>query len=416
MRTLATLFFVATTSFAFHPTARAVNPPPDGGYPNRNTAEGTDALFSLNIDLGLDNTALGYDALYLNTNGYGNTGAGSYALYSNNGIYNTGLGFDALYNNTSGGYNTACGTGALFNNNTGHDNTAVGFNALNQSTSGSTNIALGSGALYNNTTGGGNIAVGYAALANSKTPNNNIAIGILAEDANSTGGSNVAIGSNALYSNSTGGINTVIGDSAGFGIKGDRNIAVGASAGKNLTTGSYNLDIGNAGVAGESGTIRLGTAGHHVAAYMAGISGATVASGVGVIVSTDGHLGTVNSSARYKERIQPMDKRSEEILALQPVTFRYKKELDPDKIPQFGLIAEQVERVDPDLVARDEQGKAYSVRYDAVNAMLLNEFLKEHHRVQELEGQVAELAAGLQKVNAQLALRQEATLVVASHP
>jgi len=130
MRTLATLFFVATTSFAFHPTARAVNPPPDGGYPNRNTAEGTDALFSLNIDLGLDNTALGYDALYLNTNGYGNTGAGSYALYSNNGIYNTGLGFDALYNNTSGGYNTACGTGALFNNNTGHDNTAVGFNAL----------------------------------------------------------------------------------------------------------------------------------------------------------------------------------------------------------------------------------------------------------------------------------------------
>jgi len=119
MRTLATLFFVATTSFAFHPTARAVNPPPDGGYPNRNTAEGTDALFSLNIDLGLDNTALGYDALYLNTNGYGNTGAGSYALYSNNGIYNTGLGFDALYNNTSGGYNTACGTGALFNNNTG---------------------------------------------------------------------------------------------------------------------------------------------------------------------------------------------------------------------------------------------------------------------------------------------------------
>ena len=134
--------------------------------------------------------------------------------------------------------------------------------------------------------------------------------------------------------------------------------------------------------------------------------------GVAVIIDTTGHLGTTTSSARYKEAIKPMDKASEAILALQPVTFRYKHDLDPDSIPQFGLVAEDVEKVNPDLVARDEQGKPYTVRYDAVNAMLLNEFLKEHRKVDQLEKQVAALTAGFQKVSARLEAKKPAPQVV----
>jgi hypothetical protein len=168
---------------------------------------------------------------------------------------------------------------------------------------------------------------------------------------------------------------------------------LGNEAGANLTTGSNNIDIGNAGVAGEANRIRVGTKGTHKNAFIAGISGVTVAGGVGVIIDTNGKLGTVVSSERFKHNIKPMDKASEAILALKPVTFRYKHELDPDGIPQFGLVAEQVEKVNPDLVARDEQGKPYTVRYEAVNAMLLNEFLKEHRKVEDLEATVAKQAA-----------------------
>src|SRR5204862_7962069 len=178
---------------------------------------------------------------------------------------------------------------------------------------------------------------------------------------------------------------------------GARNIALGYSAGFSLTTGSNNIDIANLGVAAESNTIRVGTVGTQTNTYFAGISGVTVAGGVGVIVDTNGHLGTVVSSERFKDAITPMDKASEAILALKPVTFRYKHELDPEGIPQFGLVAEQVERVNPDLVARDDQGKAFTVRYEAVNAMLLNEFLKEHKKVEELtkdfQATVAQLTA-----------------------
>ena len=196
---------------------------------------------------------------------------------------------------------------------------------------------------------------------------NNTAIGVETLVRNTTGSSNTALGFFALINNTTG----------------NNNIAVGEHAGSNLTIGSNNIDIGNFGKVGESNKIRIGTTGTHNGAFIAGIRGVTVASGVGVIVGTDGKLGTVVSSARFKEAIKPMDKASETILALQPVTFRYKKELDPDGIPQFGLVAEEVEKVNPDLVARDEQGKPYTVRYEAVNAMLLNEFLKEHRKVEE---------------------------------
>ena len=177
---------------------------------------------------------------------------------------------------------------------------------------------------------------------------------------------------------------------------------MGDNAGQNLTTGSNNIDIGAPGVAGEANTIRIGKSGTQKKTFIAGIRGATVASGVGVIVGTTGQLGTVQSSKRFKEAIKPMDKVSEAILALKPVTFRYKKELDPDKIPQFGLIAEEVEKVNPELVACDEEGKIMSVRYEAINAMLLNEFLKEHKIVQEQQREIDALKAGLQKVSAQL--------------
>src|SRR4029077_10741534 len=151
-------------------------------------------------------------------------------------------------------------------------------------------------------------------------------------------------------------------------------------AGLFLTTGNNNIDIGNSGVAAEANTIRIGKSGTQRKTFVAGITGTTVAGGVGVIVGSNGQLGTIVSSARFKEAIEPMDKASEAILALKPVTFRYKKELDPEGIPQFGLVAEDVENVNPALVARDEQGKPYTVRYEAVNAMLLNEFLKEHEK------------------------------------
>ena len=193
-------------------------------------------------------------------------------------------------------------------------------------------------------------------------------------------------------------------------------------------SGSNNIDIGANvnGFAGESNTIRIGKLGTQTKTFIAGIRGATVASGVGVIVGTTGQLGTVVSSARFKEAIKPMDKASEAILGLRAVTFRYKEELDPDHVPQFGLIAEEVEKVNPDLVARDEDGKIMSVRYEAVNAMLLNEFLKEHkafleeqRKAQELEAnaarqqkQIEALTAGLQKVNAQIEASKPAPRVV----
>ena len=165
---------------------------------------------------------------------------------------------------------------------------------------------------------------------------------------------------------------------------------MGSFAGTNLTTGKNNIDIGNAGVAAESAKIRIGTKGTHKNTFIAGINGVTVAGGVGVIIDANGHLGTVTSSERFKDEIKPMDKASEAILALKPVTFRYKHELDPDGVLQFGLVAEQVEEVSPSLVIRDPDGKVHTVRYEAVNAMLLNEFLKEHRKGQTLEGMVTQ--------------------------
>src|SRR5215469_4178284 len=383
--------------------ASAVSPPPDGGYPGGNTAEGTDALLSLSS--GTDNTAIGADALANNVSGSDNTAVGFQALLLATGNHNTAVGSEALFFDTGGHDNTATGFQALLNNTSGIENAASGAFALINNQTGDFNTATGTGALQANVGGDANTATGTAALSDNTSGINNTANGVNALFFNTTGHDNTADGLNALLNNKTG----------------SSNIAVGSQAGSKLTTGNNNIDIGAnvGGVAGEANTIRIGKSGTQRKTFIAGIHGATVANGVGVIVGTTGQLGTVVSSARFKEAIKPMDKASEAILALKPVTFRYKKELDPDKIPQFGLIAEEVEKVNPGLVARDEEGKIMSVRYEAVNAMLLNEFLKEHQKVQELESTVAQerkdfeaaiaqLKAQVQKVSAQSELSKAA--------
>jgi hypothetical protein len=415
-------FFIALACFALSPPARAVSPPPGGGYQIANTALGENALFSLTS--GQNNTAIGFRALYFDTTGPNNTAVGQDALrFTTTGGQNTANGANALSNNTTGSNNTASGFFALTINTTGNNNTANGFSALFTNSTGSNNTADGVSALNTNTTGDANTAIGANALYKNTTGSNNMANGINALYKNTTGDFNMANGGGALKNNTTGLYNSATGINAlGFNTTGNFNIALGLSAGVNLTTGSNNIDIGNRGVAGESSRIRIGTKGTHTNTFIAGISGVAVPGGVGVIVDTNGKLGTVVSSKRFKQEIKPMDKASEAILSLEPVTFRYKRELDPDDIPQFGLVAEQVEKVNPDLVARDENGKAYTVRYEAVNAMLLNEFLKEHRKVEELEATVAKLqsafkeqASQIQRVSEQLQLRKSALQIVASN-
>ncbi len=469
------LVTLALACFALSPTARAVNPAPDGGYPGQNTAEGDDALFSLTS--GGDNTAVGFSALFNNTTGYFNTAVGDQALYNDaTGSSNTASGFLSLFSNTEGNENTATGTNALefntsgshdtangafalLNNTFGNDNTANGYQALYSNTSGNDNAANGSQALYSNTGGQDNTANGFAALFSNTTGNFNTANGYQSlynntadentasgyqslysnttgvsntaagRDAlhyNTTGNANTAAGLNALVSNGSGNFNTATGVNALFNnTTGNSNIALGYQAGAKLTTGDNNIDIGNVGVAAESATIRIGTQGTQTATFIAGINGIAV-SGVAVKINSSGQLGVPPSSERFKDAIKPMDKASEAILALKPVTFRYKRQIDPDGIPQFGLVAEQVEKVNPDLVARDAKGKVYTVRYEAVNAMLLNEFLKEHRTVQELKStaakqeatiahqqkQIEALSAGLQKVSAQIEVTKRAAQTV----
>jgi hypothetical protein len=357
------------------------------------------------------NTVLGEDALISNTGGFDNTATGAFALQNNTtGSNNTANGVGALENNATGNANTGIGVNALANNTTDGANTAIGYTALFSNTTGYQNTANGANALFSNTIGIQNTATGYQALNGNTTGNYNTASGQGSLYSNTTGRNNTAEGQNALRSNTTG----------------SYNIALGSNAGTNLTTGSNNIDIFDRGVAGEANTIRIGRQGIQTTTFIAGISGATVPTGVAVIVDASGHLGTTTSSARFKEAIEPMDKASEAILGVKPVTFRYKHELDPEGIPQFGLVAEDVEKVNPDLVARDADGKAYTVRYEAVNAMLLNEFLKEHRKGQEQDATISQLKAELaqqqteitalsaqiQKVSAQVELSKPALRTV----
>ena len=353
----ATALF-AFACFALAPQARAV------------CQQGCDASNS--------NTFLGEDALINNTTGSQSTATGFNALLSNTtGFENTADGRDALLSNTTGNLNTATGVNALFSNISGNNNTANGVSALFFNTTGSANTAIGVSALQSNTTGGENTALGFGTLF-FNNGEANTAVGDHSMNHNTSGVGNTAVGQAALDANMTGNGNT----------------ALGEGAGQNLTTGDFNIDIGNDGVAAEANTIRIGTQGTQTGTFIAGISGAAV-TGLAVKVNADGKLGTPPSSARFKDEIKPMDKASEAILALKPVTFRYKKDIDPERAPQFGLVAEDVQKVNPDLVDRDQQGKPYTVRYDAVNAMLLNEFLKEHRTVQQQKKEIDALKAEL---------------------
>jgi uncharacterized coiled-coil protein SlyX len=368
---------LALVCFALSPAARAACQ--EGCLEIGNTRLGEDALVSLTTTAGQGNTAVGSHALSLATFSHGNTAIGAGALAeTDNSVGNTATGAGALSHNTTGGSNTATGSGALGGNADGEFNTA-----------------MGSRVLLNNTTGDNNTAMGFQALFNNHTGANNIALGV--------------------------------------------------EAGINLTTGDNNIDIGHKGVAGESNTIRIGTVKISgiptrgkalptvlTRTFIAGISRVPVI-GSAVHVTSSGQLGVTPSSEHFKAEIKPMDKASEAIHALKPVTFRYKEDLDPEGIQQFGLVAEEVEKVNADLVAGGVDGQPYTVRYEAVNAMLLNEFLKEHRKVQEQEAtiallkstdakqeatiarqqkQIEALVAGLQKVSAQLEMSKPAPQMV----
>jgi trimeric autotransporter adhesin len=417
---------------AFLPQLPAVNPPPDGAYPGGNTAEGFNALFHLSPQDGGFNTAIGFYALFANTTGSFNTAVGAGALDLNTGHNNTATGAAALLLNTTGNFNTAVGTGALtFNNETG--NTAVGAAALNMNTVGQGNTAVGAAALTFNVNGPGNTAVGAQALQQNTEGGGNTAVGALALKNNAGGlgsssqntavgqgaletttgsGRNTALGRQALNLNTMGNSNTAVGaDALSGNSTGSDNIAVGDGAGGLLTTGSNNIDIGNDGVANEANTVRIGTSGTQTDTYIAGIYGRPPgANTLPVVCADNGKLTANASSRRFKHDIKQMDSASEAILALKAVSFRYNN--DSTNTPWFGLIAEDVAEVNPDLIARDKEGKPFGVRYDQVNVMLLNEFLKEHRKVEELQKQVEALTAGLQKVSAQLEVSKHAPRTV----
>ena len=342
------LLTLVLVGLAFAPQMHAVSPAPDGCYPGFTTAEGCNALSSLTSGAG--NTAVGWYSLFLDISGSYNTGLGAGTLALNNSNSNTAVGAGAMLLNTVGGQNVAVGSNALLYNDSGNNNNAVGFSAL-----------------ASNTTGGQNQAMGLSALGS-----------------NATGAGNIAIGDGALVSNVAGNFNTVMGWRAGLSVEGSDNIYIGDSAGF--------------GIAAESFTTRIGNEAFVTSCYIAGIFDNPQPYGAGfdtvAINLATGQLARYHDSApssrRYKEDIKPIDDASEAIFSLKPVTFRYKKEIDPTGVSQFGLVAEDVEKVNPALVERGEDGKVFTVRYESVNAMLLNEFLKEHRKVQDQERRIQE--------------------------
>jgi hypothetical protein len=337
-----------------------------------NTATGSGALG--NNTTGVYNTASGWDALFSNTTGYENTAHGFLALeYNTNGYQNTAEGAYTLLDNTSGSDNTASGWVALLFNTTGSNNTASGAFALEHNITGAYNTACGVSALFQNITGASNTASGYQALYQNTAGTFNTANGVSALSANTIGNNNTACGCNALGDNT----------------QGNNNIALGYAAGLNLFSGNNNIDIGSQGIEGDNNTIRIGSG--QTSTSIAGISGTTIASGAAVYVNSLGQLGILTSSERFKQDIQSMGEASDLILALRPVTFRYKSDLDDKGTPQFGLIAEEVSKVAPALVVRDDKNQICTVRYEAVNAMLLNEFLKQHRKVEQQQVEIQAL-------------------------
>ncbi len=397
------LFTFACLAVSPSPNAFAVSPPPDGGYPGANTAEGDNAL--LNLTSGINNTAVGANALHDNSTGGFNVAIGSGALASNTtGNFNMAIGTQALTNNNAN-FNLAIGFRVGYMNTTGSHLTGIGAAALRNNATGGFNTAIGADALRDNTAGGANTAIGAGALL-ANTADQNTATGAAALSSNTTGVGNTAVGYQALFSKTAGSANTAVGDGALYGITGgENNIGLGSFAGfANGGGGSNNIYIGNGGSL-DSGTIRIGIPGVQTRTFIAGISGTAIVTGAPVTVDANGQLGVGLSSRRFKKEIKPMDKASEAILALKPVTFEYKS--DDANTPQFGLIAEEVAEINPNLVVRDEKGEIYTVRYEAVNAMLLNEFLKEHKKVEDQEGKIDQQQATISELRSTVARQQK---------
>jgi len=382
------IFGAILSTLAFLPGVQAVLPPPDGCYSNFTTAQGCNALNSLTT--GAANTGVGWYSLFSNTIADGNTGVGAGTLALNQANNNTAVGGGALFLNTTGELNTAVGANALVHNETGSDNNAFGTNALFANVEGTFNNAHGHNALAMNT-GNENNAFGDLAMAN-----------------NTSGASNTAIGDDALRYNVDGSGNVAVGDEAGTGLGASVNncIAIGAT--------------GDGPFAVLDNTCFIG----HIFDQPVSDVGTQEA----VFVDQFNVIGINASSRRLKHDIQPMDKASEAILALKPVTFKYNT--DKNGRTQYGLIAEEVAAVNPDLVVQHKDGEISTVRYEQVNAMLLNEFLKEHTKVQSLEATVAqqqkgmevltaqlkEQAAQIEKVSAQLEMSKPAAKMVVNKP
>jgi len=434
----------------FLPQAQAVVPPPDGGYPNFSTAEGQNALLSLTT--GAANTAVGWFSLKSVTTGSFNTGVGAGTLVLNTGAENTAIGTAALLLNTASG-NTAAGSRALLNNTTGGTlaniqgvdvgpNVAVGQQALESNTVASANTAVGYQALQSFATGplgleqiGLCTAVGFQALANTTGIGfANNAFGYHALMNNTDGGGNTAIGLQALVNNTIGNSNVAIGNNALSNSTGNANISLGFNAGGGVSTANNVICIGALG-ANVDNSCFIG----NLYSNVQPIVGTDPDS---VTITSNGRLGRGNvSSRRYKHDIKSMDKASEVLYALKPVSFRYNKEYDATQTLAFGLIAEEVAEVYPDLVGRNPKGEPESVRYEQINAMLLNEFLKEYKTVQELKStvlsqqsviaqqresferrlaeqakQIKALTDTVEKVNAQLEVNNNTPRVAANEP
>jgi hypothetical protein len=372
--------------------AQAVGPDTDGAIAGANNGEGIGVL--INRTSGVWNTGTGFEALNHLTAGNQNTATGLRALFSDtNGGFNTATGVVSLFSNTSGFFNTATGAYSLANNTVASFNTANGYGALYFNTEGERNTAIGFGALFKNTTGGPNVAVGVEALNKNTQGSANNAVGYSALFQNTEGFFNNAHGNGALFSNTTGLGNNAFGDGALFSnVTGDSNTAIGDFVGISIT-GSGNVCIGANvfGVAGENNTTRIKN-----------IGTTPLNTGMFVEVDADGKLGFITSSRRYKHDIQPMGNASEALFALKPVTFRYNGDIDPAHVKMFGLIAEEVAKVSPDLAVRNAKGEIAAIRFDSINAMLLNEFLKAHRKAQQQEATIAELKNQIETVVARL--------------
>jgi len=343
----------------------------------RNTAGGTGALANISSSgslafcqatVGCFNTAFGFNALTLNTTGSSNTASGT----------------NALANNTGGTYNTATGRSTLLSNTNGEDNTGTGANALASNTTGSSNTANGSGALFLNITGANNTATGAGALLANNTGNENTATGVDALSYNTSGMRNTAVGRNALLQST-----------------GNKNIGIGFQAGVSLVNGNNNIYIGNQGNGDEFQTIRIGTA--QAQTFIAGVGTAPVSGAIVMVDSGTGQLGIgPPSSARYKQDIEPMGNRSSGMLQLRPVTFTYRGETSGTA--HYGLVAEEVAAVYPELVIRSATGEVQTVKYHELIPMLLNELQREHQARQDDR---AEMASLRQELGELVTLRKE---------